>query len=179
MRPMPDSGDMKIMYMMYQKKDEGQHAKIRAAITKTRNEQKQRDTVAENGERIKAYINEQKPILWGELRSAIRDLCTAHSDAVELVEKDDYHLLVRGRGSDHNSTVAFEDNHCFTVSDFDMSGKGWGQSEVHLGDLRCMVNVDGVARLSPFGRFHWTPQRLAFLIVFRIVSQEKYVNPDA
>jgi hypothetical protein len=31
MRQGPDLGDMKMMYQMYQKKDERQHAKIRAA----------------------------------------------------------------------------------------------------------------------------------------------------
>lgn len=170
---------MRIMYFMHQKKDEGQHTKIRAAIAKTQEEQTQKAKAAEDGERVKAYINEQKPILWGALKAAIRELCTAHSDAVELEERDYYHLGVRGRHSDHKSDVSFWDNHCFTVSDFDMSGKGWGQSEVHLGDLRCIVDEEGVAWLSPFGRFHWTPERLAFLIVFRIVSREKYVNPDA
>lgn len=167
------------MYMMYQKKDEGQHAKIRAAIAKTQEEQQQRAKAAADGERVKAYINEQKPILWRELKSAIRELCATHSDAVELVEKDEYHLLVQGRHSDHNSTVAFEDNHCFYISDFNTSGKRWGQTELYLGDLRCVINEEGVAGLGLFGHFHWTPERLAFLIVLRIVSQEKHVNPDA
>jgi hypothetical protein len=166
------------MNMMYQKKDEGQHAKIRAAIAKKQEEQKQKVNTLDDGQRVKAYINQQKPILWGELISSIKDLCAAHSDAVELVEKDDYHLLVKGRDSDHKSIVAFEDNHRFIVTDFYMTGKGWGQSEVYLGDLRCVLNGEGAARLSPSGLFHWTPEHLAFLIVFRIVSQEKFVNPE-
>ena len=167
------------MHMMYQETDEGYHAKIRAAIAKTQEEQEQRVRAAEDGVRVKAYINEQKPILWSELKCAIRDLCTVHSDAMELEERDDFHLLVRGRHSDHKSDVTFEDNHCISVSDFDMNGKGWGQSEVYLGSLRCVVDSEGIARLSPHPRLYWTPQRLAFLIVCRIVSQEKYANPDA
>jgi hypothetical protein len=170
---------MKMMYQMYQKQDERQHAKIRAAIAKIRDEQKQKVETLDDGQRVKAYINQQKPLLWEELKSAIRDLCTTHSDAVELTEKDDHHLLVSGRDSDHKSIVAFEHNHCFIVTDFHMTGKGWGQSEVYLGDLRCILDEEGVARLSPSGLFQWTPQRLAFLIVLRIVGQEKFVNPDA
>jgi hypothetical protein len=179
MRPETDSGEMNIMNMMYEKKDEGQHAKIRAAIAKKQEEQKQKVEILDDGQRVKAYINQQKPVLWEELKSSIRDLCSAHPDAVELLEKDDYHLLVRSRDSDHKSIVAFENNHRFIVTYFYMTGKGWGQSEVYLGDLRCTLNEEGVARLSPHPQFYWTPEHLAFLIVFRIVSQEKFVNPDA
>jgi hypothetical protein len=156
-----------------------ENAKIRAAVAKTQEEREQKHETVEEAQQVKAYIDQQKPILWRELKAAIRDLCAIHSDVITLIENDDNHLVVRGRGSDHKSSVAFEHNHCFVVSDFWMTGKGWGQSEVYLGDLRCLLDSEGVARLSPFRLFYWTPERLAFLIVLRIAGQQKFVNPDA